>query len=248
MVNKMASFAMLCKKMQSKAKTNGEDDFMKKKEEFFKMKRFIIEFAENSFILFENEEDYLNIYYLEKVIFYFINNLLYNEDKDKEIRIYFRLSLIEKYLKSLPKYRKIKIFYDEKEYENPYKIKFPFISYMDYHDKRQEYEDIMEELEGSFYENVTLFNKYAKVYYLLHKRIHIQYFKRKQNDYAYDQYLNTFNYNCPYYIKGFMHYDSESESDTESDTESGINTNRDTDTDTDRDTDTDSDIDTDTEY
>ena len=62
------------------------------------MEGYRIEVAERSFILFENEEDYLNIFYLEKVVFDFINNLLNNEDKDKEIRIYFRLSLIEKVL------------------------------------------------------------------------------------------------------------------------------------------------------
>ena len=94
------------------------------------MEGYRIEVAEKSFILFENEEDYLNIFYLEKVVFDFINNLLNNEDKDKEIRIYFRLSLIEKVLKSLPKYRNIKIFYDESKYENPFRIKFPLIYFL----------------------------------------------------------------------------------------------------------------------
>ena len=57
----------------------------------------------------------MNIFYVEKVIFDFINNLLLNEGKYKDVKVYFRLSLIEKYLKSLLKFRNIKIFYDKRK-------------------------------------------------------------------------------------------------------------------------------------
>ena len=80
----------------------------------------------------------MNLFYPEKVVFDFINNLLYNKDKDKEIRLYFRLTLINKYLKSLPKKRKIEIFYDAR-FENPFKIKFPFISCFEDLKKRDVY-------------------------------------------------------------------------------------------------------------
>ena len=82
----------------------------------------------------------MNLFYLEKVVFDFINNLLYNKDKDKdkEIRLYFRLTLIYKYLKSLPKKRKIQIYYNAR-FENPFKIKFPFISCFEDLKKRDVY-------------------------------------------------------------------------------------------------------------
>ena len=58
--------------------------------------------------------------------------------------------MINNYLKSLPKYRKIKIFYDAR-YENPFKIKFPFISCFEDLNKRCEY---LKELEFLVRENV----------------------------------------------------------------------------------------------
>ena len=108
-----------------------------------------IDFLENE-ILFENEQDYLNLFYLEKVVFDFIKNLLYNKDLDKELRIYFRLTLINNYLKSLPNYTEIKIFYDVR-YENPFKVKFPFICCFEDLDKRGEY---LKEIEFLGRENV----------------------------------------------------------------------------------------------
>ena len=46
--------------------------------------------------------------------------------------------MINKYLKSLPKKRKIEIFYDAR-FGNPFKIKFPFISCFEDLEKRDEY-------------------------------------------------------------------------------------------------------------
>ena len=126
----MSSGAKLSKKIKA--------ENLEIKKEFLELKGYRIEVSENSFILFENEQDYLNLFYLEKVVFDFINNLLYNKDIDKEIRIYFRLTLIINYLYSLPKYRKIKIFYDAR-YENPFEIKFPFISCFEDLKKRYDY-------------------------------------------------------------------------------------------------------------
>ena len=60
--------------------------------------------------------------------------------------MYFRLLLIEKYLKSLPRFRIIKVFYDDTKCENPFKIKFPFISYFEDIDKKQEYYHKIKEL------------------------------------------------------------------------------------------------------
>ena len=226
MVNKMSTNAKFSKKIKSKVKTNREAIFLKKKEKFLKMEGYRIEVAENSLILFEKEEDYLNILYLEKVLFDFINNLLFNKDKDKEIRIY--LSLIEKYLKSLPKYRKIKIFYDESEYENPFKIKFPFICYLDDPLKREEYYDKIVELQRSyykklledevaFYEGTCLVIKHNKVINLMYKRINIEYYKRKRNKFEYYNKIKCHHKIC--YPEGFMYDDSELYSDTDTDTD-----------------------------
>ena len=133
----MSSAAKLSKKMKRKEiKINAEN--MKIKKKFLKLKGYRIEVAENSYILFENEQDYLNFIYLEKVVFDFINNLLYNKDLDKKLRIYFRLTLINNYLESFINYPEIKIFYDVR-YENPFHVKFPFICCFEDLDKRGEY-------------------------------------------------------------------------------------------------------------
>ena len=147
MDNKMSSVAKLCKQMKHKVKKEKiEAENLKIMKEFLEMEGYRIEVSEKSFILFEDEEHYMNILCLEIVIFDFINNLLYSEDEGKEARVYFRLSSIRKYLKNLPRFRIIKIFYDDKKCENPFKIKFPFISYFEDDDKNEEYYHKIKEL------------------------------------------------------------------------------------------------------
>ena len=135
MCNKMSSTAKLSKKMRKKISV---------------LKGYSVEVSENSFILFENEQDYLNLFYLEKVVFDLINNILYNKDIDKEIRIYFGLTLINEYLKSLPKYRKIIIICDA-SCENSFEKNFPFICCFEDCEKRGEY---LKEIEFLGRENV----------------------------------------------------------------------------------------------
>ena len=60
MDNKITSHANFCNKIKKK---------------FLEFKGYRIKVSKNSFILFENEQDYLNLFYLEKVVFDFINNL-----------------------------------------------------------------------------------------------------------------------------------------------------------------------------
>ena len=96
------------------------------------MEGYRIKVGENGYILFKKEEDYLNLFCLEKAFFDFYNNLFL----DKEgIRLFFRLTLIEKYIESLTKNKskiknkiKIKILYDEDKSENPLEMKFPSIT------------------------------------------------------------------------------------------------------------------------
>ena len=143
MDKKMTYTEKFSKKKKHKEKIEAEN--LKIMKEFLKMEGYRIEVSERSFILFEDEEHYKNVFYLEKVIFDFINNLLYSEDRGKEIRVYFHL-LIKKYLGSLERFRTIKIFYDDTKCENPFKIKFPFISYFEDIDKKQEYYHKIKEL------------------------------------------------------------------------------------------------------
>ena len=91
MVNKMPSTAKFCKKMssalklcnkissavkfcnrigmQSKTEKIEEIEFLKNKENFLNLKGYSIKVGEDTYILFEKEEDYLELFYLEKVFF-----------------------------------------------------------------------------------------------------------------------------------------------------------------------------------
>ena len=125
MVNKMSSSAKLSYKIEKKSKEKIESvELLKNKENFMNLKGYRIKVGEDSFILFEKEEDYLVLFYLEKVFFDFHNNLFYEKEG---IRLFFLLSLLEKYIKCL---RKIKnnVFYDQDKSENPLKVKFPNMS------------------------------------------------------------------------------------------------------------------------
>ena len=55
----------------------------------------------------------MNLINIERVFFDLFKNLLFKHDEDKNIRLFFRLLLIEKYIKSLSEI-KIRILFDEK--------------------------------------------------------------------------------------------------------------------------------------
>ena len=146
---------------------------------FFKNKLLIslskgykIKVDKNSYMLFKKKEDYVNLIYLEKVFFDLFKNLLFNDDEDKEIRVFFRLSLIKKYIKSLSEI-KIKILYDKKKSENPFMIKFPNIGYVDYSELLDGIWENLEDLE-----NRDLKYKYMDITDLLKDVISVKYYKR----------------------------------------------------------------------
>ena len=122
----MSSAAKLCNKNEMQSKTEKIDDveLMKNKENFMNLKGYRIKVGEDNIILFEKEEDYLVLFYIEKLIFDFYNNLFYEKEG---IRLFFRLSVLEKFIKCLREI-KIKLFYDKDEYKNPLKIMFPNIT------------------------------------------------------------------------------------------------------------------------
>ena len=238
MVNKMPSTAKFCKKMKRKVKKiNVEAENLKIKKKFLKLEGYRIEVSENSFILFENEEDYMNIFYLEKVIFDFINNLLFNKDKDKDVRVYFRLSLIEKYLKSLPKFRKIKIFYEYRKCEDPFRTKFRFISSFENYSKRKKYYKKLLDLHRTYkddvdyddfyddfyegrcrhYEGRCLLKIFCKAINILYNRIDIKYYKRNQDIFLH--YNTDKSYHMTYFPYLIKFYKSDTDTDINTDME-----------------------------
>ena len=85
-------------------------------------KGYKVKVDKKSYMFFEKEEDYLNLFILDKVYNDLYNNLF--SDRDCEIRLYFRMILIEKFIESLPPIRII-AFYDYNRSENPFKVTFP---------------------------------------------------------------------------------------------------------------------------
>ena len=169
----MSSNVKFCKKhkMPSKVKMNSKAIVLKNKEKLFNMKGYRIEVDKDSYILFEKEEDYLKLFYLEKVFFDFYNNLFSDQE---EIRLFFRLILIKKYIKSLSKIN-ITILYNEKKNVNPFKKKFPNLSCIDCYKNEEE---ILEKIENLEKLEDKIFGEYVIVGEKLTKRIIVKYLRK----------------------------------------------------------------------
>ena len=88
MDNKMTSHAKFCNENKKQSKENIKSiRLLKNKEKFMNLKGFRIKVGVDTFILFEKEEYYLVLFYIEKVFFDFHNNL-FNEKEG--IRLFFR--------------------------------------------------------------------------------------------------------------------------------------------------------------
>ena len=136
------------------------------------LKGYRIKVGEDTFILFEKEEIYLTMFYLEKVFFDFHKEL----NKEKEvIRLIFRLNPLKNYLKSFGQI-KINVYYDESKYENPLKIKFPNLSCGDY-DMGEEIED-----EIMILENDQLLGTYELIKQMLREIISVKYTKKNKDE------------------------------------------------------------------
>ena len=171
-LDKKSSTAKFLKRNVIQNKINViKNDVLKIKEDFWKLKRYRIEVCEYSYILFENEQEYLKIFKLENIIEDFIEDLIYGKCKEKK-RIYSHLSLIKKYLKNFPM-KKIKILYNPHKNRNPFGIKFPYICYFDDEEKE---DDLLYELRK--YEDETLNVKYDKLKDLISERLYLQYYKK----------------------------------------------------------------------
>ena len=111
MVNKMPSTAKSFKKISS-----------------FLNKGYKIEVDEKSYLLFEKEEDYLILVYLERIFFDLFKNISFAKE-EKEIRVFFRMTMIQKCLENLQEIL-FESFYNKNESKNPFKIRFPHLWYM----------------------------------------------------------------------------------------------------------------------
>ena len=124
----------------------------KNKLQLFPSKGYKIKVDKNSYLLFE-KEDYVTLINLERVFFDLFKNVLFINNEHKNVRVFFRMTLIENYVENLPEI-KFKIFYNKHKCKNPFEIKFPNLSFFDCYDYFKNYNlldeiwEKLEELEG----------------------------------------------------------------------------------------------------
>ena len=127
MVNKMPIIAKFSKKNKKFDKKSSTAKSFKKISSFLH-KGYIIKVDEKSYLLFEKEEHYLILVYLERIFFDLFKNITF-EKEEKEIRVFFRMTLIQKCLENLQEIL-FGSFYNKNESKNSFKIKFPHLWYM----------------------------------------------------------------------------------------------------------------------
>ena len=66
-------------------------------------KAYKIKIDNKCYLLFVKEEHYEMLSYLERVILDLIKNNILSNDENRKIRVFFRMSVIENYVKKLPK-------------------------------------------------------------------------------------------------------------------------------------------------
>ena len=89
---------------------------------------------------------------------------------------FFRMTLIENYVKKLPEIKiKIKIFYDKHKCKNPFEIRFPNLRYLDYFHYSDVLDEIMENLEDL--ENKELEYKFIDLTDKINDTINMKYYK-----------------------------------------------------------------------
>ena len=99
-----------------------------KKISSFLDKGYKIKVGEKSYLLFEKEEDYLILVYLERIFFDLFKNISFARE-EKEIRVFFRMSMIRKCLENLQEIL-FESFSNKKESENPFKVRFRHLWHM----------------------------------------------------------------------------------------------------------------------
>ena len=151
--------------------------FFRIKLQLFLSKGYKIKVGKKSYLLFEKEEHYEILIYLERVFFDLFRNILFINDEDdehKKIRVFFRMTLIEKYVKKLPVI-KIKIFYDKHKCKNPFEVRFPILSYLDYDSDSDVENEILENLEDLRDEELEYM--IADLTFIINEIINVKYYK-----------------------------------------------------------------------
>ena len=87
-------------------------------------KAYKIKIDNKCYLLFEKEEHYEILSYLERVILDLIKNNILSNDEHRKIRVFFRMSVIENYVKKLSKI-KFKTFDNKNNYKYSFRKKFP---------------------------------------------------------------------------------------------------------------------------
>ena len=86
------------------------------------------------------------------------------------------MTLIENYVKKLPVIKiKIKIFYDKHKRKNPFEIRFPNLSYLDYFNYSDVVDEIQENLEDL--QNKELEYKFIDLNGIINDIINMKYYK-----------------------------------------------------------------------
>ena len=145
MFNKMTNTAKFRKEIKKQIKKGKKKNrrLLKNKEHFMKMRGYRIKVGEDSYILFENEEYYLMLYF-EKVFFDFHKQLFNGKEV---ISLLLRLETLKTYLQNC-RVMTIHVYYDKIKYENPLKIKFPNLSCCGDYQMGMEIENEIEDLNN----------------------------------------------------------------------------------------------------
>ena len=104
---------------------------LKNKILLFLGKAYKIKIDNKCYLLFEKEEHYEILSYLERVILDLIKNNILSNDEHRKIRVFFRMSVIENYVKKLSKI-KIKTFDNKNNYKYSFRKKFPNLWNLEY--------------------------------------------------------------------------------------------------------------------
>ena len=125
--------------------------------------------------MFEKEEHYEILSYLERVFLDLFENNIFLNDEHKTIGVFFRMTVIENYVKKLPKI-KMKSFYDYKhKCKNPFEIRFPNLTHLEHLHYSEVLWEIWEFLEDL--EMKELEYKFLHLGDLINDRINVKYYK-----------------------------------------------------------------------
>ena len=164
-------------------KMKGRVKFSKDKIMSFIINGYRVKVGEKSHMFFEKEDDYLDLFNLEKRYVEFYNNLFFGQND--ETRLNFLMKFIKKCIKSLPRIE-IVVYYDDNETENSFLEKFPNFGHLNtVFNKNNKKREIYEKME--YIDNDDLKKKYAESRLMLEEKIKVKYIIKNERR------INNFN-------------------------------------------------------